>query len=171
MLGRELPDPARRRVDALEEVVERQPAVHRDDDLAVEHESAGAEAGEHLLHVGEITRERLARLGLEPDGIAVAEGEAAEAVPFRLEEPVRTSGELVGRLRLHRFEGKAEREAHSFSRSNRPRFCSSGFQRSPILATRAGTLSRRKSATSKPFSISSQVTGVETAASGLGRTE
>ena len=56
-------------------------------------------------------------------------------------------------------------------RSTRLVFCSSGFQRSPVLANRLRTLSILKSSIRTPASISSQVTGVETGARGRGRTE
>src|SRR5262249_8469061 len=56
-------------------------------------------------------------------------------------------------------------------RSKRPRRSRSGAQRSPRRRTRAGTLSGRKSSVRTPSSISRQLTGVETHARGLGRTE
>ena len=59
----------------------------------------------------------------------------------------------------------------NFSRRKRPFSSRRGFQRSPSFLTRAGTLSTRKSSIATPFSISFQVTGVETDARGLGRTE
>jgi hypothetical protein len=46
-----------------------------------------------------------------------------------------------------------------------------GAHRSPTRANRSRTLSSRKSPISHPAAISSQVTGVETVASGLARTE
>src|SRR5450759_3464709 len=46
-----------------------------------------------------------------------------------------------------------------------------GFQRSPTFATRCRMLSMRKSSTRTPCSTSSHVTGVETPANGVGRTE
>src|SRR5712675_547821 len=48
---------------------------------------------------------------------------------------------------------------------------SGGFHRSPIFATRAGTLAIVKSSMRSPFSISFHVTGVDTVASGRGRGE
>src|SRR5262245_9894655 len=56
-------------------------------------------------------------------------------------------------------------------RSNRPRDESKGFQRSPTRATRAGTFRIVKSSRRIPRSTSFQVTGVDTVASGRGRTE
>src|SRR5262245_31178949 len=54
-------------------------------------------------------------------------------------------------------------------RSNRPRFASSGFHRSPSFATRAGTFITVKFSTRIPRSTSFHVTGVDTVASGRGR--
>jgi len=54
---------------------------------------------------------------------------------------------------------------------NRPRAASSGFQRSPSFATRAGTFLTVKSSMRMPRSTSFHVTGVETVASGQGRGE
>src|SRR5260370_33379458 len=51
------------------------------------------------------------------------------------------------------------------------RFASKGFHRSPSFAIRFRTLSRRKSSILTPRSSSFQVTGVETVAFGVGRTE
>ena len=56
-------------------------------------------------------------------------------------------------------------------RSTRPFAASSGAHRSPSRRTRAGTLSMRKSSITTPRSTSAQVTGVDTAARGVGRTE
>src|ERR1044071_6696219 len=56
-------------------------------------------------------------------------------------------------------------------RSTRPAFFSRGANRSPVFLKRARTLSRRKSSMRTPLSISFHDTGVETQASGCGRTE
>ena len=59
----------------------------------------------------------------------------------------------------------------NIARLKRPRALSSGFQRSPRFATRAGTLRVVKSSMCTPRWISCQVTGVDTVASDRGRTE
>lgn len=59
----------------------------------------------------------------------------------------------------------------NLSRLVRPLLVSSGFQRSPTFLMRWRTVSIVKSSMRIPFSISFHVTGVETVASGLGRTE
>ena len=56
-------------------------------------------------------------------------------------------------------------------RSNRPRAARSGFHRSPTFSTRSGTLLMVKSSIVTPRSTSLHVTGVDTVASGRGRTE
>ena len=73
------------------------------------------------------------------------------------------------RVRQQRSEGFGTHR--NFARSTRFVLASNGFQRSPRSAMRARTLSTRKSSMAKPRSTSSHVTGVETVASGVGRTE
>jgi len=53
----------------------------------------------------------------------------------------------------------------------RPFAALSGFHRSPTLAIRARTLSRRKASMATPFSTSAHVIGVDTDAVAVGRTE
>ena len=55
-----------------------------DDDLAVEHAALGQVGQEGLDELGEVTRERLLVAAAELDLDAVAEDDAAEAVPLRL---------------------------------------------------------------------------------------
>src|SRR5437667_11037390 len=63
-------------------------------------------------------------------------------------------------------------EHHTYwPRSNLPREESSGFQRSPSSATRAGTFIIVKSSIRTPRSSSRHVSGVDTVSSGRGRTE
>ena len=113
--------------------------------------------------LGEVARERLPRLGHQVDLRAVAEGDAAEAVPLGLVLPRRPDRQLVDEPRLHRRVAARQGKRHSTrSRRNRPRVASSGFQRSPSFFTRAGTLPMWKSSIATPRSISFHVTGVET---------
>src|SRR5262249_39921655 len=71
-----------------------------------------------------------------------------------------------GLPRSKRHTGQSKR-----ARSKRPSEARSGAHRSPRRLMRAGTLSSRKSSIATPRSISCHVTGVDTAARGLGRTE
>src|SRR4030095_12196077 len=74
--------------------------------------------------------------------------------------------------RLQTIRNPQSRGNHTnFSKENRPRFFSKGAQRSPSLATRAGIFRIVKSSIRTPRSTSRHVTGVETVAFGLGRTE
>ena len=66
---------------------ERQDVAHRQDQLAVEDETRLVERQESFGHLGEIARQRLARLAHQFDRIALAEGEAPESVPLGLELP------------------------------------------------------------------------------------
>src|SRR5262252_2469154 len=92
MLAGKLLHAARRRVNTLEQIVEGEAAVHRHDDLAVEHESSSVHRAERLRHLREVAGERLTGLGLELDRAALAEGDAAESVPLRFVGPLRPFG-------------------------------------------------------------------------------
>ena len=61
---------------------------------------------QHLHDLGEITAERLARLGRQRDLVAVAPREAAEAVPLGLVLPAVAVGQLGGEQRLHRRQSE-----------------------------------------------------------------
>ena len=69
-------------MNALEQRVEREAAVRRYREFAVEHEGACFERAERLDHFGKIAIERLSGFRLELHVRPVAEREAAEAVPF-----------------------------------------------------------------------------------------
>ena len=97
----ELLHAARRRMDALQQRVEREHLAFGHDDLAVEHEGLGLERAHRLDHVGEIARQRLAGFRLQRDRVAVAEYEAAEAVPLRLVLPLGAGRNLIDRQGLH----------------------------------------------------------------------
>src|SRR3954471_3673167 len=77
-------------------------AADRDDQLAVEHETVGAHRQHRLDQLREIAGERAAGLGLEVDLAAVAEDEAAKAIPFGLILPAFAARQSIDRLRLHR---------------------------------------------------------------------
>jgi hypothetical protein len=98
-----------RRVDALEQIVEREVALHRHDQLPVQHEAARGHRTHRRHDVGEIALQRLARLGPEGDRLAVAEDEAAEPVPLGLVLPARARRDLVHEPRLHGRVVEAER--------------------------------------------------------------
>ena len=161
------PHPARRGVHPQQQLVEREPAVHRDDDLAVEHEARGAERPRG-------TRPRRGSTG--PAACPPCSG----AAPCR-RRGTRGSGSRPTWARTATRGRRAASAALSASigaigearaaGSQQPppagtgrAAASSGFHRSPSLRTRAGTLSIRKSSISKPRSTSCQVTGVETVA-------
>ena len=79
-------------------------------------------AGQRAQHVDdlrEVASERLAGLGAQLDLVAGPEGEAAEAVPLRLELPAGLVGERVGGLRLHRR--RVDRQVERFAAARRCR--------------------------------------------------
>ena len=98
------PHPARRRVDAQQQLVEREPAVHRDDDLAVEHEALGAERRRApRRRRGSSGRAACRPCDWSSHRVAVAEREAAEAVPLGLVLPLASARAASStRSRLHR---------------------------------------------------------------------
>ena len=65
VLAREQRDPTRRRMNPLQEVVEREARALRNDDLAVENDPRGRKRRDRLDDLGEVTAERLARLRAE----------------------------------------------------------------------------------------------------------
>ena len=101
------------RMDALEEIVEREGAALRHDDLAVEHEAPGLEGGRGRDQFGKIARQRLAGFRLQFDTVTVAEEKTAEAVPFRLVLPVLALRDRVHGQGFHRREGSFERQRHA----------------------------------------------------------
>ena len=64
--------------------VEVEPAVVRDHELAVEHDLVGKLREQRLAQLGEVAQQRLLVAALEIEVVAVAEHDAAEAVPLRL---------------------------------------------------------------------------------------
>src|SRR5262249_31126390 len=97
----------------------------------------------------------------------VAREPALEGVAVAREILLRGSNEMHGAT----LDGANEGRYPSRARSYRPRCRTSARQRSPRRVTRAGTVSIRWSSTRTPRSTSSQVSGVDTAARGCGRTE
>src|SRR4029078_11527173 len=70
LLGK-LGDAARRRVDALEQIVERKDAIARHHDLAVEDEAFERQLARGFNQIGKIAGERLAGFRLQVDLVAV----------------------------------------------------------------------------------------------------
>ncbi len=108
--------PALRGMDALQQGVEGERAVERDDDLAVEHEGLGLDAKNGLDQLGIIAGQRLARLRLQLDLVVIAKHQATKAVPFRLVLPFVAGRDLVDRQSFHRREWRTKRQSHD-------RFC------------------------------------------------
>ena len=84
-LLRELLHARRGRVLAELERVEVEPVRRRDHELAVEHDLGGQLFEQRLAQLGEVAQQRLLVAALEIEVVAVAEQDAAEAVPLRLE--------------------------------------------------------------------------------------
>ena len=101
-----LAHPAFGRVQPQLQRLERQHAADRDDQLAVEHEPVAGSAAMRRDDLREIAPERPPRLGLQLHVLAVAEDEAAKAVPFGLELPALALGQRLDQLRLHRRQGR-----------------------------------------------------------------
>jgi hypothetical protein len=112
VLLREFFDPRLRGMDALQQVVEREPSFDRHDDLAVEHELFLLQCARRVGDFGKVARQRLAGLRLNVDVVAVAEDDGAEAVPLRLELPRLAGGDLVDALRFHWRVRRLDWECH-----------------------------------------------------------
>src|SRR5687767_7210027 len=155
-------------------MIERQHAFHGDHDLSVEHELLVLQRAGGFDDLRKVARERLAGFRLNGDVIAVAKDDRAEAVPLRLEQPAVAGWDLVDPFRFHRRIRRGERQRHFLNTLYKFTlfvFATTGFQRSPTSLSRATALSMRKSSIFTPPSSSSQVTGIDTPANGVGRTE
>src|SRR5687767_2248480 len=161
-------------MNALEKMIEGKDAAHGHHDLAVQNELLLLERTDGLHDLRKVARQRLAGLRLNRNIVAVAKDDGSEAVPLRLEQPFVARRDLVDPFRFHRWIGRCERESHFLKilyRFTRFVFASTGFQRSPTSSSRRTALSMRKSSIFTPPSSSSHVTGIETPANGVGRTE
>src|SRR5438552_5658315 len=112
-LAREFPHTALGRMDALQEGVEVEPPVAGDDDLPVEDDAPERQRAQRGNELGKVARESLCAIRLEHDALALTKGEAAEAIPLRLERPLLAGRQRVHRERLHRRvrrpDGQVER--------------------------------------------------------------
>lgn len=111
-LLRELPDTALGGMDPLEEVVEGESIPDGHDELAVEHEMLRGQLTHGLHDLREIPGQRLPRLGLQLDSVAVPKAETAEPVPLRLVLPVLPFGNFADEQGQHRRKGGRDGERH-----------------------------------------------------------
>ena len=95
-------DPALGWVEAHLELVELEPAVARDDDLAVQRRLRRQELAD-LLELGEVAQQRPPVPAPQAQAAAEVLEHAAEAVPLRLVLPV-AGWQLSDELRFHRRE-------------------------------------------------------------------
>src|SRR6185436_9550697 len=102
--------------------------------------------------------------------LAVAIREAAEAVPFRFVLPALGLGQHIDVLRPHR-RVRIGQSCECHRRGNLIFPPSTGANKSPSFVTRRTTDSIVNTSGRNPRSISSHVTGVETLAAFVGRTE
>src|SRR6185437_142643 len=171
-LRRQFRDATRRWMYSLKQRIERQCSALGDDELAIEHELLRAEVAQCRYDFREVARQRLACLRSQFHLRTVSKCDAPKAIPLGLVLPLRPSRQLGHRLRFHRCIAVPGRKSHRRSCSfTRPRAASSGAHRSRSSATRSGTVSIRNASRSTPRSTSSQLTGVDTVARGVGRTE
>ena len=73
---------------------------------------AGQRLPQRVEELGEVAGERALVAAGQLDVVAVAEHDAAEAVPLRLEQPAVAVGDGPGQLGEHRLERRGEREDH-----------------------------------------------------------
>src|SRR5262249_9526709 len=112
-LDRELLHPRVGRMLAQLERVEVDAARVGDDELAVEHDALGQLRQERFAQLREVAQQRLLVARLEGEVVAVAEHDAAKAVPLRLVEDIGTFGrELARELGKHRLERRLYRQRH-----------------------------------------------------------
>ena len=99
-------------MNALKQVIERETAAHRHDDLAVDHELLRSQRAERIDDFGEIARQRLPGLRLDGHIVAVAKDDRPEAIPLRLELPFPPFRDAIDAAGLHRRKGRAKGESH-----------------------------------------------------------
>ena len=89
---------------------ERKRVPHRQDQFAIQHEAAGPKPPQRLGDLGKVAGQRLARFAHQFHRVAVAECQAAKAVPLRLELPVLAGRQFIRQPRLHgrRIKGKRQ---------------------------------------------------------------
>ena len=93
-------------MDALQQRIEVESGLTGNEHFAVDDASLGKVRLHRGDHLGEVAREWTFVATAELDLVAVAEHDAAEAVPLRLVEPAVALRQLVGRLREHRRDGR-----------------------------------------------------------------
>src|SRR5205823_6238549 len=89
-------------MNALQERVKIQASAAADDNFSVQYKFVRGQNTQRGSDFREITRERLASLGLQDDLIALAESQAAEAVPLGLIKPARFARQFFYRLGFSR---------------------------------------------------------------------
>ena len=101
-------------MDPLQQRVEVQAAAIAvgHDDLAVDDAPVGEPLAKGFEELGEVAVERLLVAARELDVVAVAEHDAAKAVPLRLEQPAVARRNLARELRQHRLDRRGQRQRH-----------------------------------------------------------
>jgi hypothetical protein len=104
-------------MDALEQRVEVQSTVVGvgDHDLAIDDAAIGQLLEQRFDQLGEVARERPFVAAGEFDLVAVAEHDAAKAVPLGFVQPPVAVGNDVGRLGQHGRDRRSDRKGHSVS--------------------------------------------------------
>ena len=134
-LGRQLRHPARGGMDAHLQPIEVEALLGGDHDLAVQHRSLGQRAPQLLDELGEVPVERALVPAAELDLVAVAEHDAAEAVPLRFVEQPVAGRQLANELREHRRDRRRDRERHA-------RLASTAATASPVASSSSSPVAR-----------------------------
>src|SRR5437870_645040 len=103
-----------RGMNAHQQIVERNAAAGRNDDLAIDDEAIRLQIEQRFDKLREISRHRLTRLRLKLYVFAVTKCQASEAIPLRLVLPFIAARDLVDDLRFHRKENGLDRQTHMF---------------------------------------------------------
>ena len=105
-LGCQHRHPRRGGMNAQQQRLELEPAVARDDDLAVQHEARrrSANRAQGLEQLREVAVQRLQVARLEVQLRAVAKHEGPKTIPFRLVAPSLADRQLGRRLGQHRLD-------------------------------------------------------------------
>src|SRR5215216_5822391 len=94
-------DAARRRVDALQKIIERKAVADGNNQLAIESKLFIGQAHGRDRDFRKVTDKISPGLGLHPEAISASDQEATKAIPLRLILPLGSSWQTVDREGLH----------------------------------------------------------------------
>src|SRR6185369_6199584 len=102
-------------MNSLQQIVERQAALDWYYQFAVEHKLRRLQLRQRRNHFRKITRQRLPRLRLQLDVLAVAKSQTAKAIPLRLILPLVAFRDFGNQQSFHRQKRRFDWQGHDAS--------------------------------------------------------